>query len=110
MPPIDQLLLDLLDAAGYRFEPHLFGLLWVATHIDTNHKVAGEDPNEVARTALRRLRQEYAAALVWEQRYTEILAVTTQAARSHYQSEHGITSAAHRGDPLALVLLDNGLV
>lgn len=110
MPPIDQLLLDLLDAAGYRIEPHLYGLLWVATHLDTNHQVVGEDSTEVARTALRRLRQEYATAVVWERRYTELMQVISQAARAHYQGEHGLTTAAHRGDPLALALVDNGLV
>jgi hypothetical protein len=110
MPPLDQLLVDFLDAAGYRIEPHLFGLLWVATHLDTGRQVAGEDPTEVARTSLRRLRQEYAAAAVWERRYAEIMQAISQAARTHYQGEHGLTSAAHSGDPLALVLLDSGLV
>lgn len=110
MPPIDQLLLDLLESAGYRLEPHLFGLLWVATHLDTNLQVAGEEPAEVARTALRRLRQEYAAAARWEQRYTEIMQVIAQAARVHYQGDHGLTTAAHQGDPLARALIDNSLV
>lgn len=109
MPPIDHLLLDLLDAAGYSLEPHLYGLLWVATHHDTGLQVAGEDPTEVVRTALRRLRQEYAAAAVWERRYQEIRQALAEAAHAHYQGEHGLISAAHRGDPLARVLVDNSL-
>jgi len=110
MPPIDQLLLDLLDMAGFRLEPHLFGLLWIATHLDTGLQVTGEDPVEVGRSALRRMRQEYIAEAALVRRHATIIQAIAQAARARYQGEHGLATAAHQGDPLALALIDQGLV
>jgi hypothetical protein len=55
-----QLLVDLLDAAGYDLAPHRDGQSWVATHRDTGQQVEGEDPGPVARDALALLRQQLA--------------------------------------------------
>lgn len=54
----DQLLRDLLAAAGFLLRPHRDGQTWVATSVDTGQQVEGETPEAAAVAALRLLRQQ----------------------------------------------------
>jgi len=110
MASVDHLLPDLLDAAGFRLEPHLFGVIWIATHLDSDMRVVGEEPGKVAREAIRRFREALTAEAQLARRQTEALQLILDAARRQYHGQHGLTSAAHQGDPLALALAEQGLL